>query len=203
MTRRLWVLLGVAVVVAGGATAWALGGEALDPPAYGPTEQAATLGRSASPVDCSQPPPATLIAYTGQRWDITAGPLTFIGAGEGAREPASAFRRQATWDPVWKTPVAVKPGHMVTIRVAAPARRTAALTHFLPYGTPDRVSNGASAVTFQACPPSAPRSIKSTPTTWGGGLIVNRPQCVPLEVFIDDRQEPEALLMPLGMRSCR
>lgn len=155
------------------------------------------------PVDCSQPPPATVIGYTGQPSDITAGPLTFIGAGEGAQEPASAFRPRDGQARGWKAPVAVQPGHAVTVRVEASAREIAALDYHTPTGDARRVADGEPAVTFPACPRGAPRSANDAVTTWNGVVVVKGPACVPLEIFTDQRTTPERLSMRIGLERCR
>lgn len=207
MNRNVALIAALVVLAGGGAAAWALGRDTGSPPTPGDDRRAdrqpTVSGRPAPPVDCSQPPPATVIGYTGQPSDITAGPLTFIGAGEGAQEPASAFRPRDGQDRGWKAPVAVQPGHAVTVRVEASAREIAALDYHTPTGDARRVADGEPAVTFRACPRGAPRSANDAVTTWNGVVVVKGPACVPLEIFTDQRTTPERLSMRIGLERCR
>jgi len=203
MNRNV-VIVVVLALLAGGAAAWALeDGTAPTPEPADERPQVtrpAVAGRPVPAVSCTEAAPPGLLDRRS-RWDITAGPLTFIDAAEGAREPASVFRPRRGRHRVWKAPVAIQPGHVVTVRLVSPARR-AALDYHSDFGGVDRVSQGERDATFRACPRTATRSAGGAPTTWAGGIVVNGPQCVLLEVFADERSTPQRVWIGVGVRRC-
>jgi hypothetical protein len=199
------VIVIVVALVAGAAAAWALAGGSARAPerADGDRQSArpAVAGRPVPAANCTEAPPPGLLGRRSH-WDITVGPLSFLDAAEGAREPASVFRPRGGSHRVWKAPVALQPGHVATVRLVSPAGR-AALDYHSGFGGVGRVSDGERAATFRACPRAAPRSARGAPTTWAGGIVVSGPQCVVLEVFADERTTSQRVWMGIGDRRCR
>ena len=120
--------------------------------------------------------------FTGPYTDpgsLVVGPFAWLGARrrgvDGALE--DTYR--------WKQPVLVKPGHTVTLKIAARARAVAGLT----FGGGDwSFRKTYAVVVFHACPASKAISLADgEPVTfWSGGIVLTRPAaCVPLEIRID------------------
>jgi hypothetical protein len=198
------VLVGaVLALLAAGAAAWALDSGTRPTPSAprerSPAARPAVAARPAPAPNCGEAPPPDLVGRRSH-WDITAGPLTFIDAAEGAREPAGMFKPRDGEHRVWKAPVAVQPGHVVTVRIVSPARR-ASLDYHSQLGGVKRVEQGEKAATFRACSSEAARSAGEAPTTWAGGIVVDGPQCVLLDVFADERIT-HRVRMGIGLR-CR
>jgi hypothetical protein len=128
---------------------------------------------------CSQQSGA---GFTGPYTDpgsLVVGPFAWLGAKRRGVDGAyrSTYR--------WKQPVLVKPGHTVTLKIAARARDLAGVT----FGGGDwSFRKTYSVVVFHACPASKAMSqADGKPVTfWSGGIVLRRPAaCVPLEIRVD------------------
>jgi len=102
-----------------------------------------------------------------------------------------------------KFPLLVKAGHTVTIHVLS---RSASLYYAIGGGgvlTQTRVSDGRRKITFIAC--KGTRALSRTDgeraTFWSGFVVVARPMCVPLRVWIDREARPRHARIALG-RGC-
>ncbi|HEX4734250.1 MAG TPA: hypothetical protein VH247_07545 [Thermoleophilaceae bacterium] len=113
--------------------------------------------------------------------NLSVGPLAWAGArahGDADGSLGGGFR--------WKQPVLVRPGHTVTIRVAAPAASFARLSYAHAGGWAFR--GGVRKVVFRAC--SATKAMSRTDgrpvTFWSGGIVATRGSiCLPVEIRID------------------
>jgi hypothetical protein len=134
-------------------------------------------------------------AFTS-RDNLVVGPLAMIGARRpmtpgGAREFGGN-----------KYPLLVRAGRIVTVAVA---RRSASL-FYAPRGggvlTRTEVADGHPAITFHACGPRrAGSDADGDPVTfWSGFVLVARPMCVPLKVWIGKARAPRSASIPLGKR---
>lgn len=136
-------------------------------------------------------------AYTNAN-NLVVGPLAMIGAGGDTSE--TTIRRVGGN----KFPLLVQNGHTVTLALPETVWTIAALAYGpLPQARALRVSDGHHAVTFTACRvDQASDSTADGPVTfWSGGVLADRPSCVPLDVFIDDRPAPQRVWLSLG-RHC-
>jgi hypothetical protein len=137
-------------------------------------------------------------AYTS-RANRVVGPLSMIGAGR--------YTSQATVDRFGgnKFPVLVRAGHTVTLELSWRANRSASLFYAVGGGgvlTETRVRDGRRVVTFRSC--SARRAISDADgapvTFWSGFVVVSRPTCVRLKVWIDAAPSPRRAHVALGRR---
>lgn len=108
----------------------------------------------------------------------------------------------------WKSPLLVRAGHRVNLRIPEGARTFAGLGYGpLPQGFIE-VRDTHHTITFVPCPPDEPAYGGAQPTVgpvtfWSGGIIVNRaPACVPLEIYVDDEPEPRRLVVSLAAGRC-
>jgi hypothetical protein len=145
-------------------------------------------------------------AFTNPR-NIVVGPLVMIGAGV----PTDALTVREVGGN--KFPLLVKAGHKVTVRLARPVRRTAALAWGpLPQGEV-RVRDAYRSVTFVSCRPGRPtgRYGPNGPsgsyadgvnvTFWSGFVLAREPVCVPLKIYVDGARPPQRAEISLG-ESC-
>ena len=148
-------------------------------------------------------------AFTSSR-NVVVGPLVLVGA---AHTPASTVREFGGN----KFPLLVKAGHRVTVRISPQARRSTGLAYGglgrrpLPQGRL-RLRDAADAMTFVACRPGAPSTSYDPEgpsgsyadgeqvTFWSGFVLVRRPSCVPLGVYVDDDLAPRRVGLALGRR---
>jgi hypothetical protein len=184
-----------------------------EPSAAGTTTRASPA-RIASPpqppprgvlVDCSWRSEATFPGAFKDPRNIVVGPLVLVEAASAARQSPARIRELAGW----KSPLLVRAGHSVTMRIAESAGRFAALGYGpLPQGRTE-VSEAHQAITFVACPRDEPTYASVQPTVgrltfWSGGIVVNRaPVCVPLEFYVDEELTPRRLVVSLGAGSCK
>lgn len=177
---RLLLSLPVALLLAWSATAPALAAEF--------DRVCETHAEGADPDDIARP---------DSRRDVVAGRISIVGGNRlSARKPPANGR---TW--VLKTPVIIRAGAPVVIRVAARDRPHVALDF-----DPDRFGErGRSSVRFHACPPDTKRFSDGKPlgewTGYPGGLIVERRRCVTLE-FLEAGQPTVRRRVGIGRR-CR
>ena len=146
--------------------------------------------------DCSMRSEATFPHALADPRNVVAGPLVFIGAGYTSESTVRRFGGN-------KFPLLVKAGHTVTVTVAPSVRAVAALAYGpLPQGRNLRVRDGHDTVTFVACRDDQPSgSTADGPVTfWPGGILADRPTCVPLDVYVDDQPSPLHIEVSLGVR---
>lgn len=129
--------------------------------------------------------------------NLVVGPLALVGAGRPT--PTAVVTRFGGN----KFPLLVRQGHIVTVQVPKGARGFAALGYGpLPHGALEelRVHDGHDTVTFLACGPHEPAGSNADgPVTfWPGFVLVRKPSCVPLDVYVDDEPAPRRVEVELG-----
>ena len=97
-----------------------------------------------------------------------------------------------------KFPLFVVAGHSVTVQIPRSARRLAGLAY-----AGGRLRDADHTLNFVSCSVDRSRSRASgLPVTfWSGGLVTERPACVPLDVYVDDEPSPQHVAVSLG-RPC-
>jgi hypothetical protein len=146
------------------------------------------------------------VALPNPRTDIVAGRVSIAGARVTAQRLSD---RKPTYNPrawILKTPVIIRAGSPVVVRVAERDRRYVALDFDVEHGKRDRVAeDGQSSVRFHACPPDTKRFSDGKPlgewTGYPGGLIVERRRCVTFE-FLEEGQPTVRRRLGIGRR-CR
>lgn len=151
-------------------------------------------------------------AFTDPR-NLVVGPLVLVGAGEPT--PASVVREFGGN----KFPLLVKAGHTVTLRLPRAVRSLAGLAYGglgkrpLPEGEV-RLGDAAHTMTFVACRPGSPtrtyrpdgpsasRADGEAVTFWSGFVVMHKPACVPLQVFVDDDPSPREAVIDMGAGRC-
>jgi hypothetical protein len=142
------------------------------------------------------------------------GPLALQGAGEPT--PAGVVRDFGGN----KFPLLVKAGHRVTVRLPRSVRSVAGLAYGglgngpLPEGR-TRLRDTAHTMTFLACHPGRPsRSYRldgpsgsyadgQSVTFWSGFVVMRKPACVPLQVYVDNDPTPRHAVIDMGGGHCR
>ena len=154
------------------------------------------------------PPPDAYVARCGRqsiasfpeaftsRDNLVVGPLAMIGA---RRPMTSAGAREFGGN---KYPLLVRAGRTVTVAVA---QRSASLFYASRGGgalTRTEVADGHRAITFRACEPRRAESdADGDPVTfWSGFVLVARPMCVRLNVWIGEASGPRRAGIPIGRR---
>jgi hypothetical protein len=165
-------------------------------------------------VDCARRSEANFPgAFTDPR-NLVVGPLVLTGAGE----PTSAsVVREFGGN---KFPLLLKAGHTVTVRLPGAVRRFAGLAYgglgnrLLPQGEV-RLRDTAHTMTFVACErgrpsrsyrddgPSGSYADGQSVTFWSGFVVMRKPVCVPLQVFVDDDPSPREAVIDMGAGRCR
>jgi hypothetical protein len=164
-------------------------------------------------VDCARRSEADFPgAYTDPR-NLVVGPLVLEGAGEPT--PASVVREFGGN----KFPLLVKAGHTVTVRLTRAVRSFAGLAYGglgnrpLPQGK-TRLRDTAHTMTFVACRPGRPTqgyqddgpsasyADGQSVTFWSGFVVLRKPACVPLQVFVDDDPSPREAVIDMGAGRC-
>ena len=149
-------------------------------------------------------------AFTSSR-NVVVGPLALVGAGYTPPDTVREFGGN-------KFPLLVKAGHRVTVRLSPEVQSSSGLAYGglgrrpLPQGRKLRLRDAADTMTFVACRPG-PRSKQYRPegpsgsyaddeqiTFWSGFVLSRRPNCLPLEVYVDDDPAPQRLGLALGRR---
>jgi hypothetical protein len=136
-----------------------------------------------------------------------------VGAGEPT--PESVVREFGGN----KFPLLVAAGHTVTLRLARAVRSLAGLAYGglgkrpLPEGEV-RLGDAAHTMTFVACRPGSPtrtyrpdgpsasRADGEAVTFWSGFVVMHKPACVPLQVFVDDDPSPREAVIDMGAGRC-
>jgi hypothetical protein len=130
--------------------------------------------------------------------NLVVGPLALVGGAE----PSSAATILA--HDGQKYPLLVKAGHTVTVRLPRDARRTAGLAYGpFPEGRV-QLRDAHDTITFVACrPDEASGSSAGGPVTfWSGFVLTRAPDCVPLDVYVDDEASPRRAVVPVGPGPC-
>jgi hypothetical protein len=165
-------------------------------------------------VDCTRRSEASFPAAFTDRRNLVVGPLVLEGAGEAT--PASVVREFGGN----KFPLLVKAGHTVTVRLPRAVRSFAGLAYGglgnrrLPQGEV-RLRDTARTMTFVACQPGTPsRSYRDdgpsgsyadgqAVTFWSGFVVMRKPACVPLQIYVDDDPSPRHAVIDMGAGRCR
>lgn len=165
------------------------------PPAAAPVESPPT----GHPATCAKQSGASFPGAFTSSGNLVVGPLAMIGAGR--------YTPRATVEEFGgnKFPVLVRAGHTVTVALSRRANRSASLFYAIGEGgalTETRVGDGRRVVTFRACTaPKAQSDADGEPVTfWSGFVVVSRPMCVRLKVWIDDLPRPRRSRIALGRR---
>ena len=145
-------------------------------------------------------------AFTNPR-NLVLGPLVLVG---GAYTDADTVREFGGN----KFPLLVEAGHVVTLRLSRRTGRTAGLAYGpLPQGKV-KLRDTYRSVTFAACRPGRPIGRYSpdgpsgseadgrSVTFWSGFVLTRRPQCIPVEVYVDSEPAPRRVGLSLG-RLCQ
>ena len=128
------------------------------------------------------------------------GPIGFLYPGGYADSRPRLFSRNAEGYSAQKVLVVVEPGAVVTVAIAPTATGASSLLY-----DPSRfndtnryeVSDGESAVTFQACGKGGTHV-----TQFNGGFIVAGPRCVPLEISTANDGTPRRRVLSFGKGDC-
>jgi hypothetical protein len=124
------------------------------------------------------------------RWhsySAVSGPLALIGLRDAAHaKPAAIRAAYRKGQGAFKVLAIVLHGRAVTVSVPVAERRHVALLYDgSRFQQPQTVANGERAVTFRACPPAgtSTRTWREA-TQWAGGVVVDGPRCVTLDVRV-------------------
>jgi hypothetical protein len=131
--------------------------------------------------------------------NLVVGPVALVGA----RSPDAIAAEVVTRNGGQKFQLLVRQGHIVTVQVPEGARAFATLFYGRPppsQGLRLRFPDGHDTVTFVACGPGEPSGSNADgPVTfWSGGVLVRKPSCVPLDVYVDDEPAPRRVEIELG-----
>jgi hypothetical protein len=160
---------------------------------------AAQSPHTGHPATCAKQSGASFPGAYTRRDNLVVGPLSMIGAGRYT-PPVTVHQFGGN-----KFPVLVRAGHTVTLALSRRANRAASLFYAIGDGgalTETRVSDGRRAITFRPC--SARRSLSDADgdpvTFWSGFVVVSKPMCVRLKVWIDAEPRPRHSHIALGRR---
>ena len=136
--------------------------------------------------------------------NLVVGALVLVG---GARPQTPTTIREFGGQ---KFPLLVKAGHTVTVRLPQGARRSAGLAYggigargALPEGEV-KLRDSARRMTFVACgrgERSGSEADGVAVTFWSGFVLVRKPACVPVRVYLDDEDSPRRTRLSMG-RPC-
>lgn len=136
--------------------------------------------------------------------NLVVGALVLVG---GARPQTPKTIREFGGQ---KFPLLVKAGHTVTVQLPQGARRSAGLAYGgvgargdLPEGEV-KLRDSARRMTFVACgrdERSGSQADGVAITFWSGFVLVRKPACVPLKVYLDHKNSPRRARLSLG-RPC-
>jgi hypothetical protein len=122
-----------------------------------------------------------------QRRSVLVGPFALVWIRDAAHVPASRIRSAyEQGHGAFKVLALVKLGHEATVAVPAFERRHVALLYDRSkFAARQTVANGEPVVTFRACRSSGQGTASwSAATQFNGGIVVDRPLCVTLDVRI-------------------
>lgn len=155
----------------------------------GRTEALPVFERTPEPIveDCSTRSFAQFPAAFADPANLVVGPFVLVAAA--LPTPAATAEELGGQ----KYPVLVREGHTATVRVPEDATQLVSLGYGpLPQGE-IRYEEGHQAVAFTACGPESRRI-----TFWSGGVLVRRPACVALDVYVDGSRSPQRIEIELG-----
>lgn len=131
--------------------------------------------------------------------NLVVGPLLLVGGAEPTSEAVILAHDGQ------KYPLLVKAGHTVTVQLPRGVRRTAGLAYgpFRPEGRA-RLSDAHDTITFVSCRrDEASGSSAGGPVTfWSGFVMTRAPDCVPLNVYVDDEPSPRHAVVSVGPGPC-
>jgi hypothetical protein len=142
---------------------------------------------------------------------LAAGPIAWPGARWVATAPPTRYALQRGLAPGEKALAVVNAGAIVRVSIPASERARLSLNYtYIPNrgqaapgsGTPlYRLADGASNVTFKACPP---QSNVEQPSEFAGSFIVAGAQCARIDIYTSTRNRPLRRQIPFGVpaRSC-
>ena len=144
-------------------------------------------------VDCSMRSIADFPDAFESPSNLVVGPLALVG-GAGPTADATVLAHDGQ-----KYPLLVKAGHVVTLELPRDARATAGLSYGRdrPQGRL-RLRDAHDTITFIACR----RGDGGPFTFWSGVVMTAFPDCVPLNVYVDDEPAPRRAVVPLRSRPC-
>ncbi len=161
-------------------------------------------------VDCAGRSIGTFRGVVGSPDSVRLGPLWLAFGGRAAARASPETLRDLGW---WKMPALVRPGHTVTLRIAASHRRLAGWSYgpeagAARRGVPSALRHTVPTITLRACEPGVrPRDSTADGrrvTFWSGGIVLVRaPLCVPIEAWADDARRPRRATLSLGAGRCR
>ena len=139
-----------------------------------------------------------------RRTALAAGLIAFVGPASAGVAPADDFAAVGGKYRSVKALAVVDQGAEVTVSVSAGDRAHAALLYD-PSAFSDQglysLADGRSAVTFQSCSKGeSPYGVEG-PTQFNGGLIVDGPRCLTLDVLAS-REPSLQLVVSLGAGPC-
>jgi hypothetical protein len=149
-------------------------------------------------VDCSARSEADFGQAFTDPGNLVVGPLLLVGGAEPTSE-ATILAHGGQ-----KYPLLVKAGHTVSVQLPRRARRSAGLAYGpLPEGEV-RLRDAHDAITFVACRADEPSgsSAGAAVTFWSGFILTRAPDCVPLNVYVDDEPSPRRVAVPAGPGPC-
>jgi hypothetical protein len=149
-------------------------------------------------LDCSMRSEADFGQAYADPSNLVVGPLLLVGGAEPTSE-ATVLAHDGQ-----KYPLLVKAAHTVTVQLPRRARRTAGLAYGpFPEGRV-RVRDAHDTITFVACGPDEPSgsSAGGPVTFWSGFVMTHIPDCVPLNVYVDDEPSPRHAVVPVGPGPC-
>lgn len=164
-----------------------------------PAAAGAASPHTGHPATCAKQSSAEFPGAFTSPGNLAVGPLAMIGAG---RMTSRATVEQFGGN---KFPLLVRAGRTVTVELSRRANRSASLFYATGGGgalTRTRVRDGHRAVTFRSC--SARRAgsdADGDPVTfWSGFVVVSKPMCVRLKVWVDDEAAARRARIALGRR---
>jgi hypothetical protein len=164
-----------------------------------PAARAADSPHTGHPATCAKQSGASFPGAFTSANNLVAGPFALTGAGR--RTPEATVREFGGN----KFPALVRAGHTVTVELSRRANRSASLFYAVGDGgalTETRVADGHRVVTFRACSASKSQSrADGLPVTfWSGFVVVSKPMCVRLKIWIDREVAPRRERIALGRR---
>jgi hypothetical protein len=169
-----------------------------------PRESVLDGDRDPSPIDDSyiRTCDEAVFGDLGQHWrrgEITVGPVVFVGLAGWANASETSFLPlddEVNYEGA-KVLVVVKSGAVATVAIP-PSESPFVSLHYDPakFKMFNRylVSEGDSAVTFQACPDRW--------TQFNGRFIVAGARCSPIEITGSPNEEPERMVVSFGKGKC-
>lgn len=128
-----------------------------------------------------------------RRLDVVAGPARFVSVRVVARQPRRWMLPTDGRDFVRKIPLVIARGATVRIEVPPRDREHVSLVYTRAAERADRVSGGDAALEFQPCD-------QAGGSWWSGGVRVDGPRCVRLDVVREGSRD--SVRLPFGRGTC-